>query len=172
MKCEICQIPKNKEVFKVVYEDDLCIAVLHEKPANYGHIMLFPKEHYVILEEVPDKIIEHLFVISNILSTVIFESLNIQGTNIIVNNGHAAKQENPHFIINIIPRNENDDLNFDWKAERAKDEDLSTAELKLKEITKNFSMPEKTKEPEKIEEPSSEPVEEEDLRFKQLNRIP
>ena len=138
MMCEICQIHKNKEKFKVVYEDDLCIAVLHEKPANFGHTIVIPKEHYVILEEVPDKIIEHLAVISNIISTAIFESLNVHGTNIIINNGHAAKQENPHFMMHVIPRAENDGINFEWKAEPAKEDDLKTAELRLKELTEKI----------------------------------
>ncbi len=171
MTCEICQIFENKDVFKVLYEDELCLAILHEKPANYGHVMVIPKEHYVIMEDVPDKIIEHLFLISNIISTAIFESLNVQGTNILVNNGQAAKQENPHFLIYIIPRTENDGINFEWKAEPAKEDDLTTTELKLKELTEKIVMQEEEKEPEKIEQ-NIETVEDEDLRFKQLHRIP
>ena len=171
MKCEICQIFENKDAFKVVYEDDLCLVILHEKPANYGHVMVIPKEHYVIMEEVPDKIIEHLFLISNMISTAIFESLNVQGTNIIVNNGQAAKQENPHFLIHVIPRLENDGINFEWKAEPANEDDLGTAELKLKEFTEKIMMEEEKKIPEKIEH-NIEKVDEEDLRFKQLHKIP
>jgi len=55
MTCEICQIFENKDVFKVLYEDELCLAILHEKPANYGHVMVIPKEHYVIMEDVPHR---------------------------------------------------------------------------------------------------------------------
>ncbi len=171
MTCEICQIFENKDAFKVVYEDNLCLALLHEKPANYGHVIIIPKEHHVIMEEVPDKIIEHLFLISNIISTAIFESLNVQGTNIIVNNGQAAKQENPHFIIHVIPRTENDGINFEWKAEPANEDELKTAELKLKEFTERIMMQGEEKEIAKIER-NVETIEDDDLRFKQIKKIP
>ena len=59
-----------------------------------------------------------------------------------MNNGQAAKQENPHFLIHVIPRTENDGINFEWKAEPAKEDDLTTAELKLKEFTEKIAMQE------------------------------
>jgi len=171
MKCDICEIFRNKDVFKIFYEDDLCIALLHESPANYGHSLIIPKEHYAIMELIPDKIIEHLFIISNIISTTLFETMNIQGTNIIVNNGIEAGQKNPHFMIEIIPRTQNDGINFEWKQEPAKEDELKTAELKLREFTDRLYVGQEPKEPIEIKE-NVEEVDEEDYTFRQMRKVP
>jgi histidine triad (HIT) family protein len=171
MTCDICEIFKHKEIFKVVYEDDLCMAILHESPANYGHILVIPKDHFTIMDLVPDKIIEHLFSIANLISTALFESLNLQGTNIIVNNGVEAGQKDPHFTIDVIPRTENDGINFDWKAEPANEDSLKTAELKLKQFTDKLGVQEVKKEPINVQE-NIEQVDDEDYMFKQLRKIP
>ncbi len=171
MTCDICEIFKHKDVFKVVYEDELCMAILHESPANYGHTMVMPKEHFTIVELVPDKILEHLFTIANMISTALFETLNLQGTNIVINNGVDAGQKDPHLVINIIPRTENDGINFEWKAEPANEDDLKTAELKLKEFTNKIGVEEKEKEPMEVKEHIEE-VDDEDYMFKQLRKIP
>ncbi|MBF8279741.1 MAG: HIT protein, partial [candidate division NC10 bacterium] len=60
-----------------------------------------------------------MFSMSNIISTALFESLNIHGTNILVNNGPEAGQSFAHFIINIIPRTESDGINMEWTPSKA-----------------------------------------------------
>ena len=132
MKCDICSILENKDVFKLIYEDDLCFAILHESPAIAGHTLVIPKEHTPIIEELKDEIINHLFAVSNKISTAIFESLGAFGTNIIINNGHDAGQELPHLVINVIPRKENDGLNFEWTPKQSSQEDLKAISSRIK----------------------------------------
>jgi hypothetical protein len=91
--CDICKILENKESFKVIYEDDLVFAILHESPAIDGHTLVIPKKHAPILEELDDKSIERLFVIANKISTSVFDTLGAHGTNILLNNGIDAGQE-------------------------------------------------------------------------------
>jgi histidine triad (HIT) family protein len=173
MACAICEIFSKKEIFKLIYEDDICISILHENPANYGHALVIPKQHHIIIEEIPDKIVEHLFSIANLISSTLFESLNIQGTNILVNNGTSAGQENPHFIINIIPRTENDGINFEWSAKPAAEGDLKTAELKLNQYTKGIVFSEDAQKPVEIKkEPEELIVDEESYMIRQLKKIP
>ncbi len=171
MKCDICNIFDHKSAFKIIYEDELCTALMHESPANYGHVLVIPTGHYTIMELVPDKIIEHVFSVSNLISTALFETLNIQGTNIIVNNGVEAGQKEPHFYINVIPRTENDGINFEWKAEPANEDSLKTAELKLNEVIGKMTVQQEEKKPLEIHE-SIEKVDDEDYMFKQLRKIP
>lgn len=123
-ECDICKIIDNKSSFSVIYEDELCFAMLHEAPGNLGHALVIPKDHFPILEEVPDNILERCFLVANRISVAVFESLGAHGTNILVNNGPNAGQEQPHFMINIIPRYENDGINLDWEMKQAKKEDL------------------------------------------------
>ena len=172
MTCAICEIFNKKEVFKLIYEDNICTALLHENPANYGHILIIPKNHYVILEEVPDDIVEHIFSVANLISSTLFESLNIQGTNILVNNGADAGQENPHFIVNIIPRTENDNINFEWSAKPASEDDLKTAELKLSQYTQKIIFEKEKPKPIEISKEPEEIKDDESYMVKMLRKTP
>src|SRR3989344_9428997 len=139
MTCQICEKIKGKNI----YEDEKVIAFLEEKPMSLGHIALTTKEHFTIIEQVPDFIINHLFKIANKIGIAVFESLGALGTNILVNNGIPAGQEHPHFVINIIPRRQNDNINFRFKPKQLNEEEMSTVELTLKEQAKNIGAFEK-----------------------------
>lgn len=174
--CLICKIVDGKIPSKKIYEDDDCIAILDINGANPGHTFIIPKEHYPILEKVPDQLAGRLFSISNKVSSAIFDTLNIQGTNIFVSNGIAAGQKVAHFMINVIPRNENDNVNLQWPPKQLSEEEMSTVELKLKESSKNIGHFEK-EEPKK--QPTPKPVQqeetiegEENYLIKQLDRKP
>jgi len=131
-ECDVCEILKNKDSFKLIYEDDICFVLLHESPAIAGHTMVIPKKHATILEEIDDNIVEHLFIIANKVSSSIFDTLGAQGTNIILNNGHDAGQELPHVVLHVLPRKEGDGLNFEWPTNKAHDAELKTTQSLLK----------------------------------------
>ena len=133
--CAFCQAIWDRNNEKI-YEDDKVVAVLDERPAAPGHVLVLPKEHYPILEQVPDFVFRHAFNIANKISIALFETLHSQGTNIIVNNGLAGGQESAHFMINIIARKEGDGLNFQWTPKQLSEEEMSTIELQMKEQTK------------------------------------
>lgn len=173
-ECEYCQIAENKLKAKKIYEDKQIVAVLTEKPASLGHIIIFPKKHYPIIENMPDYEVAHLFQIANKISTIAFETLNMQGTNVIVNNGVAAGQEKAHLCVHIIPRREGDNLNFDWQPKQLDEEQMSTIELKIKEETKEIGEFEKEKqEPQKIDTKTEKvSADEANHLIKQINRIP
>ncbi len=135
MDCKICEFINNK--VNKLYEDELVYVMLPEKPSSLGHVWVVPKKHYPIIEQIPDFELGPLFNITNKLSSILFETLKIQGTNIIVQNGIAAGQKFAHFVISIIPRTENDGLKLEWVPQQVSEEDMSTAELKLKEQTQN-----------------------------------
>lgn len=149
--CIICQIIASKIPSKKVYEDDIALAVLDVNGANPGHCFVMPKNHYPIMEQVPDIEIEKLFQISNKVSSAIFESLGAQGTNIFVANGIPAGQTVAHFTINVIPRKQNDGVNLQPPPKQLSEEEISTVELKLKEQTKNIGSFEKEARKTKIE---------------------
>lgn len=171
--CIVCQIAGEKIPSKKVYEDELVMAVLDVNGANPGHCFVIPKNHYPIIEQVPDIEIGRLFQVSNKISGAIFESLGAQGTNIFVANGIPAGQTVAHFTINVIPRKENDGINLQWQPKQLSEEEMSTVELKLKEQTKNTGHFEKE---EKTTKKSAKPVflseEEEEYFSKQMRRVP
>ncbi|MFT4304151.1 MAG: HIT family protein [Candidatus Woesearchaeota archaeon] len=107
-RCIFCQIIQGKIQSKKIYEDDKIIGILDINPANPGHILLMPKEHYAIMPQVPMEIIEHLFLVSKRLCNIGLKALGSKGTTILVQNGLAAGQKAQHFMIHLIPRMDND----------------------------------------------------------------
>ena len=109
-QCIFCQIISGKIPSKKIYEDDDCLAILDINPATKGHLLLLPKEHYVIMPQVPEKLISHLFIIAKNLSTILLKGLKVGGTNFFIANGLVAGQKAQHFMIHLIPRKEDDKI--------------------------------------------------------------
>ena len=139
MKCEYCEIAKGKLQGEKIYEDKKIVAILKETAVTHGHVVVFPKKHYVIMEMVPDSLINYIFNVANKLRVAIFESLGVQGTNIIVQNGTGAGQKTPHFSVEIIPRREEDGLQLDWKPKQLLEEEMDLAFTTLKGEGNKFS---------------------------------
>ena len=176
--CIVCSIIDNKIPSKKIYEDDIAIAVLDVNGANPGHCFIMPKNHYPILEKVPNIEIGRMFQISNKLSKAIFESIGAQGTNIFVANGIPAGQTVAHFTINVIPRRENDGINLQWQPKQLNEEEMSTVELKLREENKNLAIADVSDKKDtrgaKIQPPKAEFLsdEEGDYLSRQMRRLP
>ncbi|MBS3105869.1 HIT family protein [Candidatus Woesearchaeota archaeon] len=111
-QCIFCQIVAGKVQSRKIYEDEKTIAILDINPSNPGHVLLLTKEHYSIMPQVPDDEVAHVFMVAKALSNSMLRSIDAQGTNIIAANGIAAGQRAQHFMVHIIPRKENDGINF------------------------------------------------------------
>src|SRR3989338_5457265 len=113
-KCVLCEIVNGRLPSKKVYEDKEILAVLDINGANVGHTFIIPKSHFTIMEQVPNDILGKSFGVANKVSKTMFDTLNIQGTNLFISNGVSAGQMVAHFLINVIPRKENDGINLQW----------------------------------------------------------
>ena len=111
-QCIFCQIVAGKVQARKIYEDEQVIAILDINPANPGHTLLITKEHYSIMPQIPDDEVAHVFMVAKSLSNSMLRGIDAQGTNVIVANGIAAGQRAQHFMVHIIPRKENDNVNF------------------------------------------------------------
>ena len=172
--CIVCGIIEGRVPSKKVYEDELVMAVLDVNGSNPGHCFVIPKNHYPIIEQVPDSEIGGLFQVSNKISTAIFESLGAQGTNIFVANGIPAGQTVAHFTINVIPRREIDGINLQWQPKQLREEEMSTVELKLKEQSKNIGNFERERKIAKVSAAKTVEIsdEEVDIFSRQMRRLP
>lgn len=175
--CRHCQLIESIKLPKI-YEDDKIIVALDKRPAAKGQVIILPKEHYPILELVPDYIIGKMFKTANKISMALFDQLKATGTNILVQNGIPAGQDVAHFSIMIIPREDADNISLSWQPKQLSEEEMSTIELSYSEETKNIGQFEKEKEkPIEIGKPDEEDKveakkDEEDYRMKHLRRIP
>ncbi|MCK5283399.1 MAG: HIT family protein [Nanoarchaeota archaeon] len=171
--CVICQIIEGKVASKKIYEDDEIVAFLDFNGAAPGHTFVVPKKHYPIFEQIPDPLVGKLFSVSNKISTALFETLKVQGTNIFITNGVNAGQSVAHLVINVIPRKERDGINLQWKPKQLSEEEMSTIELKIKEGTRNvggFDTGSGESVQAKGEKRESVASDEENLLWKSVNR--
>ncbi|RJQ17006.1 HIT family protein [Candidatus Woesearchaeota archaeon] len=157
----------------LLFKDENQIAVLPLKPATPGHIQLFSAQPFTILEQVPNAVIETMAITANKLSTVLFDHLNCQGTNIIIENGIPAGQTSSRFSMHIIPRRENDGLNFQWNPLKLSEDDLNTIFLRLEEFTNQIIIQkEKSKIIQQEEKKTVLEYNQENYLLKQLRRMP
>ncbi len=172
--CLLCQIIDGTIPSHLIYEDDLCIAILDVNGAMLGHTFVIPKNHSPIMEQVPDQELSHLFTVANKISSALFEKLRvIQGTNIYVSNGVPAGQRVAHFMIHVIPRMDKDGINLQWQPKQVPDEEMATVELKLKEQLKNTAVAKITQNvQEEPARPSFDSDDEDDYFTRQMQRIP
>lgn len=140
-QCVFCQIIGGKIPAKEVYSDEHSYAALDINPAAPGHILLLPKEHYSIMPQVPEQVLQHLFIAAKKLSNSLLRALGAEGTNILVANGQAAGQKAQHFMIHIIPRKQKDKVVFNLPQRQIKPEELSSIGNKLR---KALGQPEKS----------------------------
>ena len=118
-----------------VYEDKKVVAILDINPVNAGHILVIPREEYVTLMDMPDKLAEHTIIVVKHLASEIQRITGAPGINVFLNNGVAAGQEVPHVHFHIIPRFEGDEAIPPWKRNQVSPEDLKElSELLSKSI--------------------------------------
>jgi histidine triad (HIT) family protein len=121
MTCPICE-PKGK----ILYEDEH-LRIMHEKQASRGHILIAPKQHLTLADDITDQLMEHLFFAANYASAILFELTGAHGTNIIMTEG------NEHVHLDIIERKQDDGLNFLWKPKKLSNEEMDSALKKIKD---------------------------------------
>lgn len=139
--CIFCKIVNKEMNSSIIFEDELSIAILDINPAENGHILLMPKEHYMLMHMVPDHTLGHLSVVSKYLSELLIESLNCEDVSIFIANGSAAGQQSQHFMIHLIPKYKSSDKRFDISGEKVSQQELdkicNDIRSKLNELNKN-----------------------------------
>ena len=111
-QCPYCLISEGRLEANKVYEDNEFIAALEIRPANPGHVVLFPKKHFQNLKEMADDLSESFLALSSKIAKAL---LNVsEGVNILLSSGKTAGQTLDHITINIIPRFKDDNVMFGW----------------------------------------------------------
>jgi len=130
MECIICD---RKHENNILYENDRIIIMLAVEPSVSGHMQIFSKEHYTIMEQAPDDVLNYMISSANKISMILFELLKVHGTNMIINNGVPAGQKIPHFCVDILPRRTDDNLKLDWALKQAAPEALESIQRIINE---------------------------------------
>jgi histidine triad (HIT) family protein len=110
------------EPSSVVFEDELSLAFLDNRPLFPGHTLLVPHEHHETLWDLPDELIEPLFANARLLARAVREAMGAQGAFVAINN--VVSQSVPHLHVHVVPRNRKDGLRgFFWPRHKYESED-------------------------------------------------
>ena len=120
--CIFCKIIKGELPSKTVYEDELIKVIMNINPSTNGHLLVLPKEHYVNIIDIDEKIITHSFrVIKETLYPLLKNNLGCEGLTIAENN--ELGQEIKHFHIHLTPRYQGDNADFEYDQSQISDID-------------------------------------------------
>jgi histidine triad (HIT) family protein len=111
--CAFCRIVAGETDAHVVFEDDVSLAFLDNRPLFHGHSLLIPRGHHETLADLPPELLGPLFANAQLLSVAIRDAMEAKGTFVAMNN--VVSQSVPHFHVHVVPRRPKDGLRgFFW----------------------------------------------------------
>jgi histidine triad (HIT) family protein len=113
-QCVFCKIVHGEIPSAKILETVDVVAFLDINPVNRGHTLLVPKAHHSQLSELPDAVAGAVGSLLPRLCRAITAATGADGLNVIVNNGRAAGQTVDHGHWHIIPRFDDDAVNWPW----------------------------------------------------------
>lgn len=131
-QCIFCRMVAGEIPAKKIYEDDSAFAILDINPASAGHVLLLPKEHYPILQQMPDDLVAHMGAVAKGFSQAFLQALKAEGSTIFAASGASAGQRAQHVMIHLIPRKENDGIGINPPSKPISSQDLQRVAQALK----------------------------------------
>jgi len=100
-----------------VFEDEVSVAFLDNRPLFPGHALLVPREHHETLPELPAELVGPLFSSARLLARAIPEAMGAHGSFVALNN--VVSQSVPHLHVHVVPRVRKDGLRgFFWPRQK------------------------------------------------------
>lgn len=130
--CIFCKIVKGEIPAAKVLEGKNFIAFLDISPANKGHVLVIPREHYSSLEEMPDDDGKEFGEFQVRIAKAIMKATSAEGFNLLLNNGRAAGQEVMHAHMHIQPRFSDDDFHYRWTHKKYGEGELQKMQEKIR----------------------------------------
>ena len=130
--CIFCKIANGEIPSATVYEDDSFRVILDLNQAIKGHMLILPKEHFANLYELPEETAAAAMRLAKKLAMAAKDTMNIDGLNLLQNNGEAAGQSVMHFHLHVLPRVKGDDSFPAWNEASVSSEELAAIAETLK----------------------------------------
>ena len=130
--CIFCKIANGEIPSATVYEDSICRVILDVNPANKGHALIIPKEHFDNIYSMDAETAAKIFTIATEVAKAQKAELNPDGLNILQNNGEAEGQTVFHFHMHLVPRYIKDNVTMTWIPGKADTEELSALSKALR----------------------------------------
>jgi len=117
MDCIFCKIIAGEIPCFKLYESDDTLAFMDINPANEGHALVIPKEHFADVQAVSNAAISSTVITAKMIAAAIEKTLSPDGINLLQCNGPAAAQSVLHFHMHVLPRRTGDELKLNWGLE-------------------------------------------------------
>jgi histidine triad (HIT) family protein len=112
--CVFCRIVKGEIPAQKYYEDDNFLAIFDIHPISPGHLVVFSKNHYTNVSEMPEEEWKNLMSLVRRLAEEGMAKNHWDGYHLLINQGEAAQSGVPHRPhCHIVPRHFNDGLKID-----------------------------------------------------------
>ena len=132
--CIFCKIINGKIPAAKVYEDSSIISFLDIMPANKGHCLVVPKEHYETFLDISDENLKSLIAAAKKVAKALSLSIGNGSYNIVMNNGKEAGQIVAHAHLHIIPRFKGDRLRLKWSHKKYEENEMKEMQEKIKKF--------------------------------------
>ena len=129
--CLFCKIAAGEIPSTTIYEDEYHRVFFDINPASKGHCLIVPKDHYDDIFDMNEEAAERLFPLACKVADSLKKELDLEGMNIVQNNGTIAGQTVFHFHMHLIPRYTGDTVNVGWKPGEADMDELSELAKKV-----------------------------------------
>jgi histidine triad (HIT) family protein len=160
-KCIFCEIIAGRIDSIKIYEDQDILVLMEIMPATKGHILIIPKHHYQFIQEIPDALMTKMMYFVKTVSPIIVKLLDAKSLSIYIPQGQLAGQRIQHFVINLIPRYEADNISFDWEHKKADEKELKGIADKIKKASQTEVLKGIKEEQDKYEKNKKEKIESE-----------
>ena len=101
--CIFCRIIEHQAPGKIVYEDEIAVAIEDLHPQAPVHLLVLPRKHIEQLDQVKpedDQLIGHLFRVANGLARD--RGIQSRGYRTVINNGAGAGQSVFHLHLHLL----------------------------------------------------------------------
>ena len=129
--CIFCRIVRGEIPSAGVIETDEAIAFLDINPVNPGHTLLVPKPHYPLLADLPEPLAGTVCSLLPRLCRAIAAATGAEGLNVIVNSGRAAGQTIDHCHWHVIPRFNDDPVDWPWPHSEYSGDELAQMRFRI-----------------------------------------
>lgn len=133
--CIFCKLANGDIPTNAIYEDEEFKVILDAAPANKGHALILPKNHFANIYEIEDEVLAKVAKLSKKIIEKETKVLGCDGYNVLQNNGEVAGQTVFHYHMHLIPRWKEDgnEAAFHW-------EPKSFEDAQMKEICESMKM--------------------------------
>jgi len=111
--CPFCAIVRGEASAEVVLDEPEAVGFLDRRPVFPGHVLVVPREHLVVLTDLPAPAVGPFFERVQQVAQAVEVGCGAQGTFVAINN--KVSQSVAHLHVHVVPRTKGDGLRgFFW----------------------------------------------------------